>query len=371
MTRRSAIAIGPALSKTLVFVTATSFVLALVALQLGHVRFYHSNSYKAEFTDGSSLLGGDPVLLAGVKVGAVSGVTVTKDAHALVDFEVKKAVDVREGSKALVRYRNLTGDRYLELVPGPEDGALLAPGGMIPLADTRPALDLDVLVGGLKPLFQGLDPKQINTFSQEIVAVLQGQGGTIESILERVASLGRTVKEKDQVIGQTIDNLNSVLGNLDSHSVALSQTVSGLQQVASGLAADRKRLGNSFSSVEKLITSVDLLLRKLRSPFAGTIKELGRTATQANAGIGTINEILRMLPGVYLRIGRLGSRGSGYNLYICSLRIRMDGPDGKPIYTPWIGPDPNVQRCKPGVAPLETPQERTAKEHASAARSVG
>ena len=68
-----------------------------------------------------------------------------------------------------------------------------------------------------------------------------------------MASFGRTLAEKDEVIATTIDNLNSVLGNLDSHSVDLSSTVTELQRVASALAKDRRRIGGSLSSVSALL----------------------------------------------------------------------------------------------------------------------
>lgn len=337
-------------------------VLTVVALQLGQFRFYDTRTYRADFTSASELSSGDPVLLNGVEIGKVTDVTVSADETALVSFSVKSSTDVPEGTEANVRYRDLTGDRYLQLVPG-TGASQLAAGSTIPLSDTHPALDLDVLLGGLKPLFNGLDPDQINQFSREIVAVLQGEGGDIEAILRHVASFGRTIADKDQVIGETIDSLNSVLGNLDTHSVQLSSTVSELQRVTSALNRDRGPIGRSLVAVNQLTTSVAGLLGQLRGPFAGFVSQLGRVSTQANLGRATLDRVLQMLPGAYLRMGRLGSRGAGYGLYICGLQVMIDGPNGKPLRLPWIGPSSNITRCHRGVAPLQTPQQRIAKEH--------
>lgn len=360
MTAKSAIAIRGPLIRTLIFAVAGLLVLAIVAVQLGQFRFYSTRSFNADFTSASDLQGGDPVRLNGVEVGKVSDVSVGDNAIAHVSFSVKDSVRVPSDSKVAVRYRDLTGDRYLAVVPGSRKSQL-ARGSTIPLRDTRPALDLDVLLGGLKPLFTGLDPDQINTFSREIVAVLQGEGGNINAILEHVTSFGRTIADRDKVIGQTIDNLNSVLGNLDTHSAQLSSTVSNLQKVTTALNHERGRIGRSLVSVDRLTTSMADLVGQVRGPFRALVKQVARVSTHANQGKKTLNKILRILPGAYLRAGRVGSHGSGYGIYICALQVMIDGPNGKAVHLPWIGPSSHDKRCQRGVAPLETPEQRHAR----------
>ncbi|HSV38483.1 MAG TPA: MlaD family protein [Nocardioidaceae bacterium] len=362
---KSAIAIRPQLIKSLIFAMSTSLVLAFVAIELGGITFYDTTSYRAVFSNSSDLQSGDAVVIAGVRVGKVTDLRVHDNTQSEVEFKVKTEIPLDDELSAAVRYRNLTGGRYLELIPG--NGSSPFPDdGVIPASRTRPALDLDLLLGGLQPLFDGLDPLQINKLSGELVSVLQGQGGTLEGLLTHIASFTNTLADKDEVIGDVITNLNTVLGNLDEHSVELGDTISTMQQVVSGLSLDRGRLGRSFSDVELLVSKVSTLVRTLRDPFMGMIHELGRASRQANAGADTLNEVLRTLPGGYLRIGRLGSRQAGYNLYLCGARLKLPGPNGTFTYTPYIGPAADIERCKPGVAPLETPEEREAKEAAAA-----
>jgi phospholipid/cholesterol/gamma-HCH transport system substrate-binding protein len=362
---KSSIAVARPLIKTIIFGVITSLVLVFVAIELGGFTFYNKAGYNAVFTNASDLQDGDPVMVSGVRVGHVTSVALHDNHQSKVTFEVKATVPLDTQVKAAIRYKNLTGDRFLELIPGtrtPESGDHLSAGETIPVARTQPALDLDLLLGGLQPLFEGLDPTQINQLSTELVQVLQGEGGTLQSLLEHVASFTSTLADKDQVIGQVVSNLNSVLGNLDAHSSELSETVTNLQELASGLSSDRSRLGKSFEGVDRLVTSMGGLLTDLRGPLEGMTQELRRVTTQANAGASTINDVLRTLPGGYLRIGRLGARGAGYNLYVCALRLRFAAVGGSPTYSPWIGPADSVERCKPGIAPLETPEEREANE---------
>ena len=47
-----------------------------------------------------------------------------------------------------------------------------------------------------------------------LVETLQGQGGTLESVFASTGSLTSTLADRDQLIGQVIDNLNTVLGTI-------------------------------------------------------------------------------------------------------------------------------------------------------------
>ena len=86
--------------------------------------------------------------------------------------------------QATINYRNLVGQRYIALTEGEGSaGRTLEEGGVIPLAQTKPALDLTTLFGGFRPLLQALSPADMNRVSFEIIQVFQGEGGTVESLL--------------------------------------------------------------------------------------------------------------------------------------------------------------------------------------------
>ena len=80
------------------------------------------------------------------------------------------------------------GDRYLELVDTPGSTKILPAGSQIPEDRTAPALDLDLLLGGLKPVIQGLNPQDVNALTASLVQVLQGQGGTLDSLFSKTSS---------------------------------------------------------------------------------------------------------------------------------------------------------------------------------------
>ena len=69
-------------------------------------------------------------------------------------FDADRNVLLTAGTRAAVRYLNLVGDRYLELADGP-GSTNLAARFRDPRDHTAPALDLDLLIGGLKPVTPG------------------------------------------------------------------------------------------------------------------------------------------------------------------------------------------------------------------------
>src|SRR6185503_936122 len=175
----------------------------------GELRFGEvTKSYRAEFTNVTGLENGDFVRIAGVEVGKVKKVEIQPDTTALVEFTANESVVLTEGSRAVIRYDDLIGGRYLALQEGTGSTATLKPGGTIPMARTSPALDLDALIGGFRPLFRALDPDQVNALSGQLIIAFQGQGATIGAVLDQTAALTSTLADRDQLIGAVINNLS-------------------------------------------------------------------------------------------------------------------------------------------------------------------
>ncbi len=112
-------------------------------------------------------------------------VSLQADRKVLVKFDADRNIKLTTGTKAAVRYLNLVGDRYLELVDTPGRRRSCRAGSQIPVDRTAPALDLDLLLGGLKPVIQGLNPQDVNALTASLVQILQGQGGTLDSLFSQ------------------------------------------------------------------------------------------------------------------------------------------------------------------------------------------
>src|ERR1700758_2179293 len=227
---------------TLVRVGASFLVLLLFTVMIivvfGQMRFGRTYGYSAEFSNISGLRQGQFVRASGVEIGKVDSLDLVDGGKRVrVKFNVNRAVPLYQSTTAQIRYLDLIGNRYLELKRGEGDGAdkILPPGGFIPLSRTSPALDLDALIGGFKPLFRALEPEKVNTIASAIITVFQGQGGTINDILDQTAELTAHIAERDQAIGEVVKNLNIVLDTTVRHRAQFDQTVDNFERLITGL----------------------------------------------------------------------------------------------------------------------------------------
>ncbi|MGH3095537.1 MAG: MCE family protein, partial [Streptosporangiales bacterium] len=221
------------------------------------------------------------------------------------------------------------GQRYLAVTQGVGSDQLLDEGATIPASHTAPALDLDVLLGGFKPLFQALDPKQVNKLATEIVRTLQGEAGSVNSLLGHTASLTNHLADRDAVIGRLIDNLNAVLGNLDRHDKQLNALLIQLQRFVSGLSSDRKAIGRSLAGIDALADSTGGLVKTARPHVHDDVKQLGRLAGTLDENKGTIDKTLKRLPKRANKLARTGSYGSWFNFFMCDFDGKITLPTGK------------------------------------------
>lgn len=208
-----------------IFVVTMVLASAGLVVVFGDFRFGSESTYHATFLDASKLKGGQKVRIAGVPVGAVSGVKLNPDNTVDVEFGVDARYTLYSSSRAVIRYENLVGDRFLEITSGPGELRKLPPGGTMNSQHTQPALDLDALLGGLKPVLKGLDADKINTISSAVIELLQGQGGALANVLADTSSFSNALGKRDQLIGDVITNLNTVLGTVDQRSAQFSASV--------------------------------------------------------------------------------------------------------------------------------------------------
>jgi phospholipid/cholesterol/gamma-HCH transport system substrate-binding protein len=337
-------------NRTLINVGVFTVVMLLVAAMLvvvfGEFRFASEKGYHATFTDSSRLKAGQDVRISGVPVGAVSGIKLNPDNTVDVEFDVDKRYQLYTSTRAVVRYENLVGDRYLEITSGPGELKKLPPGGTIAKENTQPALDLDALLGGLRPVLKGLDGAKINEVSNAVMELLQGQGGALSELLSTTSAFTQNLAARDQLIGDVINNLNTVLGTVDEKGAQFDASVDQLQKLITGLAEGRDPIAGAIGPLASAETDLTDMLAASRRPVQGVIENARPLAQRLDDRKGDVNKVIEPLGENYLRLNALGAYGAFFNIYFCSVRIKINGPAGSDILIPFGGPpDPSKGRC--------------------------
>jgi phospholipid/cholesterol/gamma-HCH transport system substrate-binding protein len=315
--------------KLTIFTACSIVVTTVLAMIMGNFGFGSTTEYKALFSSASLVTKGDDVRIAGLTVGSVKDVKVYDRNRALVTFDVKDDVPLTTASRADIRFLNLVGARYMSISEGKPGAPALEAGSTIPMSQTTPALDLTALFNGFQPLFAALEPDQINELSLNLVKVLQGEGGTIASLLSRTASLTNTLADRDELIGDVITNLNAMLRTVDDHHQQLDDLVVELRGWLGNLSGDRKVIGASLTSVSALTGELSSLLTEGRPLLEEDLEQLGRVskvlAKPENQAI--INEALDRLPELFRKQARIGTYGSWYNYYLCDFTGKIILPE--------------------------------------------
>jgi phospholipid/cholesterol/gamma-HCH transport system substrate-binding protein len=126
-----------------------------LALQLGEVSWLGEGStytLYAEFENVSGVKAGAEVQIAGVTVGSVTELRLSKDDFAVATLKLNKDIHLAKDSMASVKSQGIIGDKLIQITPGGDEEMYQA-GDVI--VDTESSLDLESLIskfafGGVK-----------------------------------------------------------------------------------------------------------------------------------------------------------------------------------------------------------------------------
>ncbi|MGV9413973.1 MCE family protein [Nocardia sp. NPDC003693] len=237
-------------------------------------------TYDAIFTDVSGLFAGDSVRMSGVAVGKVEAVELDGP-RARVRFTIDRQRAVHDNTEAAVRYQNLIGQRYVELLTEGPPGATLPAGSTIPVQRTIPSFDVSKLFNGFKPMFDTLDPAQLNQFGDNLLRVIQGDGSGIGPVLADVDKLTAHARDSEQVIVLLIRNLGLVSQELGGKSQAVGDLVAQLSGILRQFTDRTQTVLSAIDSAKATLTPLIPLLEGTRDAY--------------DAGYGPIDGLLRRL----------------------------------------------------------------------------
>lgn len=312
--------------KVAIFTVVTVLSIALLGSLIGNISLKSQRSYYGLFTDATGVFKGDRVRVSGVEVGSVKGLQlVDSGGHkvARIEFSVDTSVPVYPNAQLQLRYENIVGQRYLNIAESPQPGASARSGSTFGVSQTAPALNLTVLFNGFQPLFRALDPARLNEFSFELVRALQGESGSLVSLMSNTAQLTNTIADKDSVIGSVVGNLDAVLQTVGERDQKLTGLIVQFRNLMSGLAGSSGVIGASLPSLDRLLSATAGTLAQIRAPLKSSLGSLNSVAGSLYADRTTLDHSLRTLPFTLRTLARTASYGSWFNFYVCGLQINL------------------------------------------------
>lgn len=324
--------------KVAAFTVVSILLLMLLVNTMSNGVTGDKSEFKAEFADVSGLRVGDDVKAAGVRVGQVTGIETTEDG-AMVDFVLVDEQKIYDTTQVIMRYQNLLGQRYLQLrEEGPrgdelEDGATIEQYVTVNGRRewrTDPGFDLTELLNGFRPLFEILQPADVNQLATSMIKVLQGEGGTIEGLMQQTAELTNFVADRDDVLGEVMTNLTPVLQNLAGKGGELRATVIEFKNLMNALARDRKSIGASIDGISQLVGATTSLLREVKVPMTRTTDRLAAVAEMFADSRAGLEDSLEAFGVIFESLGRAGSYENALNVYVCSFAFALGDTEINP-----------------------------------------
>ena len=289
MKRRDEVLVG-------IFLTVAVAIALLGTLWL--VRGGLSSGYPlyARFAWGQNLKPGQPVLLAGVNVGAVADVTLRDDGFLDVVLRVNDDVKVPKNSVASVKPVGIFGDAAIALTPKGPSAVSYSPGDTVPVgpADTdiqaimnrvdsigatvqsmTKAINADLVAsGGIKDMRRSLaNAAQLTQsaarLSLQLNAIAAEQNRNLTATM---ASLRRAVSAVDSAkIDSTMKNfqtssasLTRIAANLDSTSRHANDLIAGLER-GEGTAGKLLKDTLLYRDLRGLVTQADSVMADLKA----------------------------------------------------------------------------------------------------------
>lgn len=247
--------------------------------------------YQAQFSEAAGLRAGDPVRVAGVKVGTVESLAL-EDGAVLAELRVTDAF-VGDRSEAAIKIETVLGAKYVALVP--RGSGELDPDQPIPLERTASPYDVVEAFADLSTTVEDLDTEQLagsfevlaETFAEtpdEVRTSLEGLARLSDTIasrdaqLEQLLTATRTVTEvladRNGEFTQLILDSNTLLTEVQERRALIDSILTSTQQLSeqlSGLVADNREA--LTPALQQLATVTDILARN-RDNLAQTVNNL-------------------------------------------------------------------------------------------------
>lgn len=315
-----------------VFLVVSTVMTWLVFVTLRREVQGPTNTYAARFTDVSGLEVGDDVRIAGVRVGRVDSIDLDGNL-AKVTFRVQRSQTVYDDTIASVTYQNIIGQRYLGLVSGNSpQRAVLEDKQRIPVERTRPSFDISDLFRGFEPLFSLLDPQQVDNLTSGLIEALQGQSGSVLSLVTQTSALAETLAGPDAVLGDLIKNLDDVTGIIATQSANIRDLIRSSRDVMDVLANRRSELVFAVGSINGAVTRLAQIMDGIYPSLNELItREPGFVAHVTGPGRDRLSMFGTNLISVWKDLARASQNGTYLDAYVCDINSTIFASLGRVI----------------------------------------
>lgn len=269
-------------------------------------------TYYAYFDNIGGLQLSSPIIIKGISVGQVTGITFRPDLDNRVEvrFDVKAEYRIPDNSVVRLYTNGLMGGKAFEIELGDSSEAL--PDGATIRAENSPGL------------FE-IDGSEIDYYKEQVGSLINSLDMTLSSInkllsenSDQIAGAfvglrkgAESFARKGEEIGRIIEHLDTVTATLADGSGRIDSTLTNLEQVSGELAG--AELGQTLERLDRAVAELDRLLAAANSP-EGTLNKLLSdgalydSLTQASSNLSALLRDVKENPQRYVHISVFGGK---------------------------------------------------------------
>lgn len=291
---------GAEIKVGLIVLVAAVALAAVIYYIMGLGALRDTYTITAVFDNAQGIRPGDPVMLSGLQVGQVADVSLTPRQRAALKLRINKGVEIRHKATIRIGTGALIGERFVEIVPDPQDTTPpLAEGGQIAGATTPTVQDVldaaaplvDNLLQVSRQLNVALSEKGLVGKTTRTLDAFTSTAEASEELARSLAAAARATQPSARQILQdaeaVVKDVHAITSTLQAH-LGRTQAPQNIEDMTASLSSAAHRLDAIIAVLEEATAS-----EEARASLRGAVADL--RATLANAR-GASEELNRIMP---------------------------------------------------------------------------
>ena len=249
---------------------------------------FKGTGYHVQLSDASGLHKGNMVQIAGVRVGRVDALHISKD-HVTVDFDVKGA-EMGKQTLASVQVLNLLGEKYLEVTP--RGSGRMEAGDTIPVSRTNGSYDIVSTLGELTTTTEAIDIPRLSASLTTLGDTLNAASPHIRSTFTGLSRISQAIASRDEGIQTLVGRAQRVTRLLSERRGDLVTLMKQGDLVFKELIARRDAIHALLVNANQLAVQLRGLATDNQAQIKDALKQLSTALTYLRSREKQINAIL-------------------------------------------------------------------------------
>lgn len=263
---------------------------------------------RADFAEALNLAEGAAVKVNGVDGGKVQDVQV-EDFHARAELKVRTDAELREGATARLRYTTPLGELFVDIT-NPAKGPLLDDGALLELRDTSTAPTVEDALAQASLLVNGGGLEQLQTVTEELNTAIGGREDTVRKLLDEaetfltqanattgdidralrsLASVSRTLNEREEVIDRAVREIRPAAEVLRKNTPGLTELLAEIEDFSAA----------ANDTVEATRDQLLTIIHQAEPVLAEFVANQGRYVRSLNSLVAAGDVVDNIVPGDY------------------------------------------------------------------------